>query len=328
MTTCATASDEDVQVIKGNTKTKADKKAWTSVEDVALARAWIHISTCKKIGMEQGREKFWERILEHFKDTMGETPRTRHGLNTKWKTMNAAMGVFNGLYIQQVTNANVATPKFYNRLCSVPNRCSVVYYRRGGFKVSVTKLRFPWRWLFFNPLCNLINPKKVMIFLFDELDYVGASMDVDDSFDYSNAFHQGAFTGVDITAMSGRLSNGITINEPNPVLEMETRCLQHTLMSRDVTGKGKRKMDDILTSTGSHAVGGHRVAEVLSLCSNHVADAALAFVTDDSPQVSHTYPSNTYECQGFVDVVKMSNQTAIWGRQHILRANENAVSGI
>ena len=94
--------DEDVQVVKGNTKTKADKKAWTSVEEVALAKAWIHISTCKKVGMEQGREKFWERILEHFKDTMGDSPRTRHGLNTKWKTMNAAMGIFNKLYIQQV----------------------------------------------------------------------------------------------------------------------------------------------------------------------------------------------------------------------------------
>ncbi|PWA57655.1 myb-like domain, Myb/SANT-like DNA-binding domain protein [Artemisia annua] len=90
-----------INVVKENTKTKADKKAWTSAEEVALAKAWIHISTCKKVGMEQGRDKFWERILEHFSEAMGGTPRTRHGLNTKWKTMNAAMGDFNGLYIQQ-----------------------------------------------------------------------------------------------------------------------------------------------------------------------------------------------------------------------------------
>ncbi|PWA69923.1 myb-like domain, Myb/SANT-like DNA-binding domain protein [Artemisia annua] len=94
-------TDEEVQVEKEITKTKADKKAWTSAEEVALAKAWIHISTCRKVGMEQGRDRFWERILEHFSEAMGGTPRTRHGLNTKWKTMNAAMGDFNGLYIQQ-----------------------------------------------------------------------------------------------------------------------------------------------------------------------------------------------------------------------------------
>ena len=59
--------DEDVQVAKG--KTKADKKPWTCIEEVALAKAWVHISTCKKVGNEQGREKFWERISEHFKYT-------------------------------------------------------------------------------------------------------------------------------------------------------------------------------------------------------------------------------------------------------------------
>ena len=86
----------------GKGKTKADKKTWTSIEEVALAKAWIHISTCKKVGNEQGRDKFWERILEHFKATIKNTNRTHHALNTKWKHLNHAMGVFNGLYIQQV----------------------------------------------------------------------------------------------------------------------------------------------------------------------------------------------------------------------------------
>ncbi|PWA68111.1 3-phosphoserine phosphatase [Artemisia annua] len=127
------------------------------------------------------------------------------------------------------------------------------------------------------------------------------------------------------------MTKPVALQKVDPVLTMETRCPQHTLMSRDVTGKGKRKMDDILTSTGNgqlfsccRCLGGHRVAEVVSLCSNHVADAnsvfgvivtaefgvrastscgsivnndaALASGTDDSPQVPHTYPSNTYEC--------------------------------
>ncbi|PWA48332.1 myb-like domain, Myb/SANT-like DNA-binding domain protein [Artemisia annua] len=85
----------------GDRWTKADKEIWTSAEEVALAKAWIHISTCKKVGIEQGRDKMWERILEHFIEGGGSSTRTRHGLNTKWKTMNAAMGLFNGLYIQQ-----------------------------------------------------------------------------------------------------------------------------------------------------------------------------------------------------------------------------------
>ncbi|PWA49583.1 myb-like domain, Myb/SANT-like DNA-binding domain protein [Artemisia annua] len=91
--------DEDVQVRKG--KSKADKKSWTAIEEVALAKAWMHISTCQRVGIEQGRDKFWERIQEHFATTIVGTKRTHHSLNTKWKNMNRAMGIFNGLYIQQ-----------------------------------------------------------------------------------------------------------------------------------------------------------------------------------------------------------------------------------
>ncbi|PWA57420.1 myb-like domain, Myb/SANT-like DNA-binding domain protein [Artemisia annua] len=93
---------EDVQVRKG--KSKADKKSWTAIEEVALAKAWMHISTCQRVGIEQGRDKFWERIQEHFATTIVGTKRTHHSLNTKWKNMNRAMGIFNGLYIQQYTN--------------------------------------------------------------------------------------------------------------------------------------------------------------------------------------------------------------------------------
>ena len=91
---------EDVQVVK--VKTKADKVAWTTAQEVALAKAWIYVSTCPKVGNQQRREKFWERITEHFTQNVKGITRTHHSLNTKWTTMNAAMGVFNGLYIQQV----------------------------------------------------------------------------------------------------------------------------------------------------------------------------------------------------------------------------------
>ncbi|PWA89480.1 myb-like domain, Myb/SANT-like DNA-binding domain protein [Artemisia annua] len=99
--TAVTKSYEDVQVVKGKTNTKADKKPWTSAEEMALAKAWVHVSTCQKVRNEQGRDKFWGRILEHFEDCLKDTMQTHRSLNTKWQNMNAAMGVFNGIYIQQ-----------------------------------------------------------------------------------------------------------------------------------------------------------------------------------------------------------------------------------
>ncbi|PWA46231.1 Zinc finger, CCHC-type [Artemisia annua] len=114
-------TDEDVQVVKGKTKTKADKKPWTSAEEFALAKAWVHVLTCKKVENEQGRDKFWGRILEHFKDSVKDTMRTHHNLNTKWQNMNAAMGVFNGLYIQQY---HLASNMMRDRNLIMPLLCS------------------------------------------------------------------------------------------------------------------------------------------------------------------------------------------------------------
>jgi len=81
---------------------RVEKKNWTSEEEEALAKAWIHISTCKVVGNEQSRDRFWERVLEHFSSIMGGTTRTHNGLNTKWTAMNGAIAMFNGLYIQSV----------------------------------------------------------------------------------------------------------------------------------------------------------------------------------------------------------------------------------
>jgi hypothetical protein len=71
-------------------------------EEVALARAWVQVSTCGRVANEQVRIKFWERILEHFKATIVGTTRSQHSLNTKWTAMNTSMGVFNGLYHNSV----------------------------------------------------------------------------------------------------------------------------------------------------------------------------------------------------------------------------------
>ena len=82
--------------------TKAPREVWPPEQEAALAKAWVQISESKKYGNEQKSDGFWKRVLEHYANTMGSTSRTVHGLATKWKTMNAAMGLFNGVYIQAV----------------------------------------------------------------------------------------------------------------------------------------------------------------------------------------------------------------------------------
>nr|XP_043622155.1 uncharacterized protein LOC122593770 [Erigeron canadensis] len=79
---------------------RADKKKWMQEEEVALAQVWIHISTCRVVGNEQGRDKFWERILEHFLKELDGTTRTKDSLNTKWSNMCTTISTFNGYFIQ------------------------------------------------------------------------------------------------------------------------------------------------------------------------------------------------------------------------------------
>nr|XP_043633521.1 uncharacterized protein LOC122604715 [Erigeron canadensis] len=77
-----------------------DTQEFQIEEEVALAKAWIHISTCRVVGNEQGQDKFWERILEHFSKELDGTTRTKDSLNTKWSIMCTAITTFNGCYIQ------------------------------------------------------------------------------------------------------------------------------------------------------------------------------------------------------------------------------------
>lgn len=59
-----------------------------------------------------------------------------------------------------------------------------------------------------------------------------------------------------VTGVPGWLSNGITINEPDPDRPPVTRCLQQVMVPTDITGKGKRRMDEISGLPGSHAAEG------------------------------------------------------------------------
>lgn len=55
-----------------------------------------------------------------------------------------------------------------------------------------------------------------------------------------------------VTGVPGWLSNGITINEPDPDRPSATRCLQQVMVPADITGKGKRKMDEISGLPGNN----------------------------------------------------------------------------
>nr|XP_043637878.1 uncharacterized protein LOC122608868 [Erigeron canadensis] len=95
--------DEEVQEVDARGKKKEGPKkreSWNDEQEVALAQAWIQISECKKFENEQKAEGFWKRVLEHYASQMGGTTRTVHGILPKWKTMNAAMGLYNGIHIQ------------------------------------------------------------------------------------------------------------------------------------------------------------------------------------------------------------------------------------
>ncbi|PWA94926.1 myb-like domain, Myb/SANT-like DNA-binding domain protein [Artemisia annua] len=96
-------NDDDVEVVEEiKNPGKAKNELWSTDEEVALAKAWVHISTCPKFGNEQKSVSFWGKILEHFTSLMGNTNRTHHSLNTKWKHMNAEVNTFNGLWIQSL----------------------------------------------------------------------------------------------------------------------------------------------------------------------------------------------------------------------------------
>ena len=89
-------NNDEVQEITKPGKTETKK--WTTDEEVFLAKAWVHVSTCPKVGNQQKSDSFWGRILDHFKQNVPDTLRTFHGLNTKWKHMHTGMNTFNGLY--------------------------------------------------------------------------------------------------------------------------------------------------------------------------------------------------------------------------------------
>ena len=76
---------------------RALPKPWTPQEEVALAQSFLSISEYGKVGNNERRQKFWERIREDFSQRVGGSDRTTHQINSKWIDLYAKVSLFYGL---------------------------------------------------------------------------------------------------------------------------------------------------------------------------------------------------------------------------------------
>ena len=78
------------------------RRAWTSDEEVALTKAYLHISENKKTSNQQKRDQFWRRVISHFSKLPGSTERNMDQMTSKLGDLNRKMSKFNAYFIQLV----------------------------------------------------------------------------------------------------------------------------------------------------------------------------------------------------------------------------------
>lgn len=78
------------------------RRNWTSDEDVALTRAWLHVSVDADVGTGQKSGTLWTRILQSWRANMGvyDVTRNTNALGCRWGTIQAAVNKFEGYYEQ------------------------------------------------------------------------------------------------------------------------------------------------------------------------------------------------------------------------------------
>ncbi|CAH9097096.1 unnamed protein product [Cuscuta europaea] len=77
------------------------KRDRSSEEDIALTNAWLHISMDADVGNNHKSAAMWERILQVWKDNMGEScskPRNNNSLQCCWQKIQKAVNKFHGIY--------------------------------------------------------------------------------------------------------------------------------------------------------------------------------------------------------------------------------------
>ncbi|KAJ0626427.1 putative glutathione transferase [Helianthus annuus] len=74
-------------------------QTWTSIEELALARAWTNTSTCPIIGNNQKSGSFWKEVCNKFHALMQKEPyREENSMGSKYREMNKKISAFCGYY--------------------------------------------------------------------------------------------------------------------------------------------------------------------------------------------------------------------------------------
>ncbi|XP_021979909.1 glutathione S-transferase T3-like [Helianthus annuus] len=79
-------------------KGKAKQENWTSNQEEALVKAYVHCNLNKGKDNQQKADGFWKQVVKHFNQTVGGSNRSHHQVRSKWLAMQTKLNTFNGLY--------------------------------------------------------------------------------------------------------------------------------------------------------------------------------------------------------------------------------------
>ena len=88
--------------MEGSSKTKRGK-SFTTEEDVAICRAWCHITEDPIVGNSQSHTHFLGRIFENFCSLQNDHSRTQVSILSRWGVISKCCNKFLG-YLAQVEN--------------------------------------------------------------------------------------------------------------------------------------------------------------------------------------------------------------------------------
>ncbi|KAL6578424.1 hypothetical protein OROMI_010752 [Orobanche minor] len=86
-------------------------RRWTVIEDTALTNARLHVSCDGDVGTGQKTEALWSRILQVWRENMGEFDATRdsNALECRWGRLHAAISKFHGCFERLERNKKSGT---------------------------------------------------------------------------------------------------------------------------------------------------------------------------------------------------------------------------
>ncbi|GJZ28354.1 hypothetical protein Tco_0573001, partial [Tanacetum coccineum] len=83
--------------------------AWTSEEEIALCKGWVHVSKNNAKGNARKSDGFWTEVLDYLrKKTNQPGRRTYDMVNGKWKTVHSSVARFCGVHANVLRRAQVS----------------------------------------------------------------------------------------------------------------------------------------------------------------------------------------------------------------------------